>query len=52
MSKILCPDGVEREVEEVFDVEYENYPRVILNALLAGRKSKRKKDSKRSHASE
>ncbi|MDP6845401.1 MAG: Dna2/Cas4 domain-containing protein [Candidatus Nanoarchaeia archaeon] len=44
MSKILCPDGVERHIDEVRGSEFENYPNVVLKALLAGQKPRKKKD--------
>lgn len=43
MSKILCPDGVERTTEEVLNSDFEHYPPVVLKALLAGRNKKKKK---------
>tara|TARA_Y100000310_G_scaffold150828_1_gene150317 strand:+ start:881 stop:1621 length:741 start_codon:yes stop_codon:yes gene_type:complete len=44
MTKILCPDGEERHIDEVRTLEFENYPQVVLNALLAGQKPRKKKD--------
>jgi len=45
MTKILCPDGVERDVEDVLTQDFEHYPPVVLKALLAGRnKSKKKRE--------
>ena len=41
MSKILCPDGVERTTEEVLNSDFEHYPPVVLKALLAGRNKKK-----------
>ena len=43
MSKILCPDGVERHIDEVRGAEFENYPKVVLKALLAGQRPRKKK---------
>ena len=45
MTKILCPDGVVRDIAEVKNSEFENYPRVVLAALLAGQKPRKKKRS-------
>jgi CRISPR/Cas system-associated exonuclease Cas4 (RecB family) len=44
MTKILCPDGVVRDIDEVKNSEFENYPKVVLAALLAGQKPRKKKD--------
>nr|AIF09431.1 hypothetical protein [uncultured marine group II/III euryarchaeote KM3_37_C11] len=44
MSKILCPDGVVRDIDEVRESDFENYPNVVLKALLAGQKPRKKKD--------
>ena len=43
MTKILCPDGVERHIDELRNSEFENYPKVVLAALLAGQKPRKKK---------
>ena len=44
MTKILCPDGIERHIDEVRKLDFENYPNVVIGALLAGQKPRKKKD--------
>ncbi len=44
MTRILCPDGIERHIDEIREKEFENYPNVVLKALLAGQNPRKKKD--------
>jgi CRISPR/Cas system-associated exonuclease Cas4 (RecB family) len=44
MVKILCPDGEERHIDDVYDAEYEHFPPVVIKALIAGRGKKRKRN--------
>ena len=47
MVKILCPDGIERDIKDIYDVEYEHFPPVVIRALIAGRKDRKKKTKKK-----
>ena len=43
MVKIICPDGEERHIDDIYEVEYEHFPPVVIKALIAGRGKKRKR---------
>jgi CRISPR/Cas system-associated exonuclease Cas4 (RecB family) len=47
MVKILCPDGEERHIKDIFNAEYEHFPPVVIKALIAGRDKKRKRSKKK-----
>ena len=44
MVKIICPDGEERHIDDIYDAEYEHFPPVVIRALIAGRGKKKKRD--------
>ncbi len=45
MVKIICPDGEERSVKDIYEAEYEHFPPVVIRALVAGRDKRKKRDS-------
>jgi CRISPR/Cas system-associated exonuclease Cas4 (RecB family) len=47
MVKIICPDGEERHIDDIYEVEYEHFPPVVIKALIAGRGKKRKRGNKK-----
>ena len=47
MVKIICPDGKERHIDDIYEVEYEHFPPVVIKALIAGRGKKRKRGNKK-----
>ena len=47
MVKIICPDGEERHINDIYETEYEHFPPVVIKALIAGRGKKRKRGKKK-----
>ncbi|SVD70505.1 uncharacterized protein METZ01_LOCUS423359, partial [marine metagenome] len=47
MVKIICPDGEERHINDIYETEYEHFPPVVIKALIAGRGKKRKRSKKK-----
>jgi len=47
MVKIICPDGEERHIDDIYETEYEHFPPVVIKALIAGRGNKKKKGNKK-----